>query len=185
MKLTPKLPAEYKWLESLPDGEPPKVIVEGLSLMGMTEIAGKDHNPAILGMARALGIDAIYKSDEVAWCGLFAAYCLTRAGKFIPLKGWDLLRALKFKAFGIPVSEAMLGDVLIFQREGGGHVGFYIAESKNSYFVLGGNQSNKVSITEIDKNRCAGIRRPVYINQPRSVNKYVLTSTGQLSTNEA
>lgn len=132
------LPEKYKWLLSVK--ELPKVIAETISLLGTKEIAGSRHNPVIMGMAKALGLEKIYASDEIPWCALMHAYVLTRAGKFIPLKGWDLLRAAKYRAFGVPVpkGQEMLGDTLVFDRKGGGHVGSYIAESANTFHVAGG-----------------------------------------------
>lgn len=177
------LPTKYHWL--LQVEELPKVVAEGLAFIGVQEVVGAIHSPVILGWAKALGLEKIYTNDELAWCGLFHAWVLTRSGKFIPLKGWDLLRAQKYQAFGVKVKEPMLGDTLVFGRTGGGHVGTYIAESATTYHVLGGNQSNRVSIIEIAKDRLLAARRPVYQAQPAGVKKYVLSSSGQLSTNEA
>jgi len=48
----------------------------------------------------------------------------------------------------------MLGDVLIFTRGIGGHVGIYVREDDKCYHVLGGNQSDSVYITSKGKERC-------------------------------
>lgn len=176
------LPAKFKYLEA-PDM--PLVIKEAIKLYGTWEHAGAKHNPVILGWAKALGIEKIYTNDELAWCGLSAAYVLTRAKKFIPLKGWDLLRALKYKAFGVAVKKPMLGDVLVFGRTGGGHVCFYVGESETTYFCLGGNQGNQFNITEIKKDRLVAARRPVYTVQPISVQVIRLNASGVVSSNEA
>lgn len=180
-----KLPEKYHWLCAL-EGVP-RVIVEGAALLGVTETVGTLHNKTIMGWAKALKIEKIYTNDELAWCGLAHAYILTRAGKFVPLKGWDLLRALKYKQFGVavPKNGAMLGDTLIFGRTGGGHVGTYIAESPTTFHVMGGNQSNRFSIVEIAKDRLEAVRRPVYTNTPAAVKKYFMDSSGLVSTNEA
>lgn len=177
-----KLPAKFKYLEA-PDM--PLVIKEALKLYGTWEWPGAAHNPVILSWAKALGIDAIYKDDETAWCGLSAAYVLTRAKKFVPLKSWDLLRALKYKAFGVEVLHPAIGDVLIFGRTGGGHVGFYVGESKSTFFVLGGNQGNQFNIVEIAKTRLVAARRPVYTCPPASVKSVLLGASGVVSQNEA
>lgn len=180
-----KLPQKYQWLDAL-EGLP-KVVTEGAALLGVSEIVGPLHSKTIMGWAKALKLEKIYTNDELAWCGLAHAYVLTRAGKFIPLKGWDLLRALKYKAFGVPVGKnnAMLGDTLIFGRNGGGHVGTYIAESEKTFHVMGGNQGNKYSIVEINKDRLDAVRRPVYQVQPAAVKKYFMDSSGMVSTDEA
>lgn len=52
------------------------------------------------------------------------------------------------------------GAILVFVRKGGGHVGFYVGEDKTHYHVLGGNQSNSVTVSRILKKRCIGVRWP-------------------------
>lgn len=80
----------------------------------------------------------------------------------------------------------MLGDILVFTRNGGGHVGLYVGETSNSYYVLGGNQSDRINITRIAKSRLHSIQRPEYkIKMPDSAKKYFYTEQGTLSTNEA
>jgi uncharacterized protein (TIGR02594 family) len=177
------LEAKYRFLESL---KIPRTIQEALRLYGIHEVKGTTHNQVILDWAKELGISSIVKDDEQAWCGLFAGVVVTRAGKELPLKSYDILRALKWVAFGreIPKVDASLGDVLIFKREGGGHVGFYVGEDAAAYHVLGGNQSDMVCMTRIAKNRLFAVRRPIYNNQPASVKRYVLGATGPVSTNE-
>jgi hypothetical protein len=45
-------------------------------------------------------------------------------------------------------------------RTGGGHVGFYVRETAKYVYVLGGNQSNKVTIAGFDKARIIAYRLP-------------------------
>lgn len=173
-----KLPKKYQWL-SQEDG--PRHLLKALELYGVTEIVGSKHNPVIMGWARELKID-YYKSDEIPWCGLFAAIVIHRAGR-TPVR--DPLRALSWSNFGVQVKTAMLGDVLTFTRNGGGHVGFYVGEDATAYHVLGGNQGNQVSVTRIAKSRLHQIRRPEYKSQPLNIRTIKLDSVGTLSTNEA
>lgn len=164
---------------------PPKMVREALALYGTLESAGNRDNPVILSWAKETKTkdDDWYDKDSIAWCGLFVAVVAQRAGKEVPSQ---CLRALSWENFGVATSEAMLGDVLVFKRKGGGHVGIYVAESVDSYFVLGGNQSDKVCITRILKNRIHAIRRPIYsVAQPESVKKYFYTNKGEASTDEA
>ena len=79
------------------------------------------------------------------------------------------------------------GDILVFKRPGGGgHVGFYVGEDDKCYHVLGGNQSNEVSVARLEKSRCLGIRRCDWkVAQPKTVKKYFVTPSGEVSTNEA
>ena len=161
----------------------PKVIAEAVRYLRINEIKGKLNNPTIMSWAKDVGVDKIYTSDEIAWCGLFVAKVIKKAG-FEIVK--DPLWALNWSKFGTKQSVAMLGDVLVFKRDGGGHVGFYIAEDKNYFHVLGGNQSNSVSITRIAKNRCVAIRRCNWkVSQPKEVKQYFVEASGKISTNEA
>jgi hypothetical protein len=81
----------------------------------------------------------------------------------------------------------MLGDVLVFKRGAGGHVGFYVGETEGTYAVLGGNQSDQVCITHILKERLLGARRRIYqvYDEPSSIQSYVVNEIGVVSTNEA
>lgn len=161
------------------------MLVEGLKLLGTREIVGPQHNQTIVKWADAVGIGGLVNDDEQAWCGLFMAYIATRAGKWVPMTNWDILRALKWNNFGHPAHVAMLGDVLVFKRDGGGHVALYVGEDATHYHCLGGNQGNAVSITRIEKVRISGIRRPIYNVQPPEVRRIMLNAKGPVSTNEA
>jgi uncharacterized protein (TIGR02594 family) len=114
---------------------------------------------------------------------LYASIVVKRAG-FDVVK--DPLWARNWNNFGTKQDVAMLGDVLVFVRDGGGHVGFYVGEDATCYHVLGGNQSNMVNTTRILKSRCIGIRRCDWkVSQPSSVRVMELAANGAVSTNEA
>lgn len=161
----------------------PKILVEAIKLFGIKEIVGKEHNKTILAWAEKLGLKNTYVNDEIPWCGLFVAICCKNANKEIvksPLWARDWLN------WGTKETIAMLGDILIFSRNGGGHVGFYVGEDKKAYHVLGGNQNNEVCVTRINKDRCIGIRRTKWTNaQPKEVVQVFLSENGIISTNEA
>lgn len=181
-----KLPPNYEWLGTL--GTLPRCIQEALKLHGTAEVVGKGSNATIIGWRDELNQNGVkiagYSDDDIPWCGLFAAIVVFRArGAAEVVK--DPLWALNWARFGSKSPKAGLGDVLAFQRNGGGHVGFYIAEDATCYHVLGGNQSNRVSITRIEKSRCKAVRRPPYHNQPASVRAYVVNARGAVSRNEA
>lgn len=161
----------------------PKVLVQAIKLFGTKEIVGPQHNPVIIGWAEELGLKKDYNSDEIAWCGLFVAICAKRAGKNIVN---NPLWARNWAKWGTKVDTAMLGDMLVFSRGSGGHVGFYVGEDTKAYHVLGGNQGNAVSVVRIDKKRCVGIRRTTWsVAQPKEVIQVFLDAKGNLSTNEA
>lgn len=174
--------------EYLKNTQTPRHIAVAYSLLGIKEIPGTKSNPQILAFAADSGFSKIYTNDDTSWCALFVYYVLLKANRKITLDTkdqYDYLRALKYKEIKEfnSVSEAAFGDVLIFQRPGGGHVAFYVGEDKDAYHVLGGNQSNKVSITRIAKSRLVGIKRPKYLNYKPE--KVFLQATGSLSNNES
>jgi len=138
-------------------------------------------------MAKTAEVDDIYKDDDIAWCGVAHAAIAIEAGKEVPFKKYDRLRAEKFEGFGNAVAkgEEMFGDTLVFKRPGGYHVGIYIGEDIECFHVMGGNQGNSYSITRIKKNRLTACRRPHYNNQPIEVKKVWLQATGKVSDNEA
>jgi uncharacterized protein (TIGR02594 family) len=170
----------YAWLKK---ETAPKILVEAVKHIGTKEIVGKQHNPTILSWAKALGLEKVYTNDEIPWCGLFVAYCAHAAGLDVvkhPL--W----ALNWNKYGNVAKVAMLGDVLTFTRNGGGHVGFYVGEDATHYHVLGGNQNNSVSVSRIEKSRLSQARRTAWkIAQPASVRVVHLEAKGVITTNEA
>ena len=176
--------SQYAWMLKL---KGPRHMLKAIELYGVREIVGKQHNPTIMGWAREVGVDLIYKEDEIPWCGLATAVVLKRAERPNPLTGWDMLRALKYTLWGVPVkkSDAAYGDLLIFSRSGGGHVGWYVGEDDECYHVLGGNQGNMYNIIRIEKTRLHAVRRAPYTNQPAEVKKYRLKATGGVSKDES
>lgn len=156
------------------------------SYMGEKEIPGPKSNPKIIQWAKNIGgwIGSWYKNDDVPWCGLFVAECFNAHKFSVSQKS---LSALAWAYWGqkSPIAE---GAVLVFKRSGGGHVGFYVGEDRTAFHVLGGNQSNSVSITRIDKRRLVAVRWPREVHPPANEQRIIKGSTsnfGPLSQNEA
>jgi uncharacterized protein (TIGR02594 family) len=173
---------KYRWLLN---ESGPRILKEALALYGTEEFKGEKNNPVILMWARELrdkvGIE--YKADATPWCGLFMGIVAQRADYEPPFL---CIRAKEWLKFGRGVRVAMLGDILVFERRGGGHVGIYVGEDNAYYYVLGGNQRDKVCIVKMDKTRCIGIRRCIWrIGQPKNVRKIKLDLNGHISYNEA
>lgn len=180
--MTQDIPAQYEWL--LKEGAP-QILVEALNNYGVVEGAGDANNPLILEWAKELNgwIGEWYTQDSVPWCGLFVAICAKRAGFGFNQKA---LSAREWVNWGQPVTDAMLGDVLVFQRPEGGHVGLYAGEDGECFHVLGGNQHDMVCITRVDKSRLIAARRCQWkIDQPANVRRIWLAADGAISGNEA
>lgn len=174
------LPKHYAWLADEPG---PRILVEALKTYGTIETPGPGDNPSILAWAKRTALDRVYRDDATAWCGLWMAYVALQSGWEPPL---NPLWARNWVAWGTGQKSGALGDVLVFARGKGGHVGMYVGEDAQAFHVLGGNQSDQVMVKRIAKNRLLGIRRcPWRINQPQTVRPVVLAASGSLSTNEA
>lgn len=175
---------QYAWLGALLNA--PLMIKEAVRIgkLNTNEIPGVKSNPEIMKLAEIAEVRHIYKNDDIAWCAVAQTAICLLANKEVPFTGYDRLRAKSFLKFGIPVSEPMLGDVMVFSRTGGGHVGMYIGEDKDCYHIAGGNQSNQFNIIRIAKNRLTATRRPKYKVMPKSVKKYYLEPLGEISQNE-
>ncbi|MFZ4109880.1 MAG: TIGR02594 family protein [Polymorphobacter sp.] len=154
-------------------------------LLGTRERAGAADNPAILGWARAL--DLAYAGDSVPWCGLFVAHCLASALPGVVLQATPLW-ARSWTRFGAAVPP-MPGAIMVFWRgargAGSGHVGFHAGESADAYHILGGNQSDGVSLAWLGKDRLLAARWPAGGVPVTAQPAQGLLSPGLLSVNEA
>ena len=198
------IPEKYRWLEDLKGL--PNTIKYALALYGTQEVVGRGSNKTILGWRDELNgattdgkpIVVGYSDDDIPWCGLFAAIVVFRRLKNILEVVASPLWARNWAKYGNEVAtqkngklvnkgdlKPSLGDILVFVRNGGGHVGFYVGEDANYFHVLGGNQSNAVTITRIAKSRCIAVRRPPYKITPAACKPFHLSASGTVSNNEA
>lgn len=151
----------------LADPAAPATIRNAVALYKHKEFPGVSNNPEILKWADEANIDNTYTADSIPWCGLFALIVCHRsnwADQCPPKPLW----ALDWLKFGQPIETPGLGDILVWSRNGGGHVGFYVGEDDTHYFVLGGNQSDEVNIIRLTKTRdrqgrvFRGARQPIW-----------------------
>jgi uncharacterized protein (TIGR02594 family) len=125
-----------------------------LNELGVKEVPGDKNNARIVEYHSATSLKS--NKDSVPWCASFVCWCLEKAG----MKSPKSARARSFLGYGIEVTDPVPGDICVFARDGGGHVGFFHSESRSDIFVLGGNQADKVSIMAYPKTRLLGFRRP-------------------------
>lgn len=126
---------------------------EAKHLIRTKEFLGPHNNPVIMDWANDLEIH--YPGDDVPWCGLFVAHCINSTLPQEILPG-NPLGARQWDRFGVN-TQPCLGAVMVFWRKseesGLGHVGFYVGEDNTAYQILGGNQSDKVCLTWLGKDR--------------------------------
>lgn len=136
--------------------------------VGIAEAPGAPSNPHVLAM---LKLDQSWpEGDDVAWCSAFTNYIAW----LLRLPRSKSLRARSWLLVGTPVAleDAKPGfDVVIFKRGGGnqpgpevieaqGHVAFFAGiEGEDVVLSLGGNQSDRISISRYPVSRVLGVRR--------------------------
>jgi uncharacterized protein (TIGR02594 family) len=151
--------------------------------IGIKEYPGAPSNPVIMEWARRtaryLGIR--YDGDHVPWCGLFAAFVVVENNIIPPSIA---VRASEWGKWGVALQQPSFGAIMVFTRNGGGHVGFYVSEDATHYHILGGNQSDSVNIMKLAKSRLTNIRWPAGVPLPKT-GPIVRVFNGAISTNEA
>lgn len=161
----------------------PNWLAHARTYLGTAEIPGKQHNPTIIRWLKELR--GWWSDDEQPWCGTFVAAVLRESG--LPVaKHW--YRARDWLNWGVMIADAVPGCIVVYERAGGGHVGFAVAlDQKGRILTLGGNQGNRVSIAPFDRYRVLGYRWPAdRVAELLAAGKLPLvTETGASSGNEA
>lgn len=148
--------------------------------LGLTEIPGKEHAPKIVRWLRDL--KAWWFDDETPWCGTYVAAVMRESRLSFP-KHW--YRAKAWLGWGVKLDRPAFGCVVVFERAGGGHVGFVVGRDIHGrLLVLGGNQGNKVSVAPFEMNRVLGYRWPLEAIMDPRVAPPVLAFTGAASGGE-
>lgn len=141
---------------------------------GIKEVQGQVDNPQIMAFLR---LDQSWPShDEVPWCSAFANYVAWLADRQRTVS--MQLRARAWLRVGVPLDldnpllaasrDVRLNTAVIFMRGGStagpdvldapGHVAFYLDHTESEVRVIGGNQSDSVSIASYPRPRVLGLR---------------------------
>lgn len=156
-------------------------IAEARKHIGLREVPGPLTNTTI--KRWLLDLKAWWSDDATPWCGVFAAHCLQAAKLPYPK---DYYRALAYANMPVKLSRPAYGCIVVFRREGGGHVGFVVGQDLAGHLmVLGGNQGDKVCIKPFDRNRVTAYLWPSIYPGDDRFNLPTLRSDGKVSTNEA
>lgn len=137
---------------------------EAFKLIGIKEIKGPQHNPEIVKMWKDIKRGGI-KDDETPWCAAFVGACLERAG----IKSTRFESAKSYLQWGEALQNPIEGCVAVFDREGGGHVGFVVGVDRmGNLQVLGGNQSDMVKVASFPRSRAPKFRWPEGVPHPQT-----------------
>ena len=143
-----------------------------------------ESNPALKAYLKSDG-RTLGDPELLPWCGdaVETPIRLTLPDEPIPTNPY---LARNWLTFGIRCPEPVVGAVAVFSRPPSptsGHVGFVVGADATHLSILGGNQSNTVSVSRIAKNRLLGCR------WPKTAGEIVVTAmpkaTGAITTNEA
>jgi uncharacterized protein (TIGR02594 family) len=134
----------------------PRYLTIARSYIGLKEIVGVKTAPTITNWL--IKLNAWWRDDETPWCGVFVASCMQEA--LLPYPKL-YMRAKTWLDYGERLEKPCLGCIVIFDRKGGGHVGFAIGKDRlGRLLILGGNQGNQVSVMPFDTTRVLGYRMP-------------------------
>src|SRR5262245_30334128 len=156
------------------------------TLTGIQEVPGPGANPKITGMTTEIariwedvpGMQAYcdqpaWDSDETAWCGVAAAYCVSEAGFMPPFGNGDTGKfgwadSFRTSPYFVELSGYVPGAIIVMTRSSGGnHVTFFESESGSNINCRGGNQSDSVNVTSFPKSNVTGIMWPADAPMPQ------------------
>lgn len=175
-------------------------IREARANIGVSEKKGEEHNPLIIKWL--IEIDAYpkanrawWREDETPWCGVFVAHCLGSQDRFV-VPHWYRAKAWADSDLMTKLDKPAYGSIVVFNRKGGGHVGFVVGKTKDDkLMVLGGNQGDKVGISAFNNERVIGFYWASYVDDDGNIvksipledryNLPILDYNGKVSTNEA
>lgn len=132
-----------------------------LGELNITELGGTQSNSKITDYFKQAGHGEITR-DEVPWCAAFVGAMLEQSGK----RSTKSLRARSYLSWGTKLAKPEFGAIAILSRgsnPNAGHVGFVVEASGSNILLLGGNQSDSVSIQPYSKSKLIGLRWPAAI----------------------
>lgn len=157
----------------------PAWLREARRYIGQREIKGVTHNSLIVSWWKAIKRGGI-KDDETPWCAAFVGAMLESVG--IISSRFESARS--YLTWGSKISNPELGCIVVFSRDGGGHVGFVVGrDERGNLLVLGGNQSDEVNVKAFSRERVVGYRWPTAV--PLPVAPLPLLAAAELSRSEA
>lgn len=137
-----------------------RIYAEAMRFLGTEEVPGEASNPLISHWIKSAARWLDRDDSKTAWCGCFRGAVGVNSGTGVPK---DHFRAASWKSWGeaVPTADAAVGDTVVLSRKGGKHVALFHKWSadRKRVFLLGGNQSNKVSIASFDASLIEAVRR--------------------------
>lgn len=131
-------------------------LTEAKKYIGQKEIAGPKNNATVVGFWKRIHLSGI-SNDDVPWCAAFVGAVLEDSGYPSTRSGL----AKSYMNYGTDQRIPTVGSIVVFSRKGGGHVGFVVGKDNlGNLFVLGGNQSDSVSVKKFTVQNVVAYRWP-------------------------
>lgn len=92
------------------------------------------------------------------WCGYFLNHIATKAGRNPP-KSFALARSWTSFGYAVPIKDAKPGDVVVVRTGKRYHAGILKRLSGKTAEILGGNQSNRVQVSNFSRKQIVSVRR--------------------------
>lgn len=141
-----------------------ELLLYALQFYGVKEVTGSKANPVIMGWIRQW-LPGRRDDSDTAWCAIFVGSCARALGYETPDKPYA---AIAWEKAGTNVGHleaARQGDVIVVTRGARSdwrrHVGFLVRDERAAgrVWLLGGNQSNAVTVEAFDIDTITAIRR--------------------------
>lgn len=126
--------------------------------LGVAETPGPQHTQRVLAYYADVGHPQI-STDETAWCAAFLGSCLERAG----IASTRSLLARSYLEWGEAAPLPLPGTIAVLSRGSDpslGHVAFVVGSTPAGIILLGGNQSDAVTVDVFPHARLLALRRP-------------------------
>lgn len=136
---------------------------------GIREITGPSSHQQILAWLKRT--ESLYPTDltiddsKYAWCGVFVGNMVLDervTNPDIPAPPKYFQAAAKWRDWGTAVlfKNAQRGDVVVLRRPGGFHVAIVSGIPHAGLKVIGGNQSDALTVAEYPWSKVVAVRRP-------------------------
>ena len=126
--------------------------------LGLAEFPGALHNNRILEYHDTTGLNA--EDDETPWCSSFVNWVFKQHG----IAGTNSAVARSWLHFGDKLVQPRRGAVVVLWRgsptSSKGHVGFYDHQAGDRFWLLAGNQNNRVCIDDFPNMKVLDYRWP-------------------------
>ena len=126
------------------------------SQIGLGEVGGNNRGPYVRAYLNG--------REDLPWCAGFVSYCVKEAGYKAPYT----LRAKNYLGYGRRVNNPKPGDIIVFTRAGGGHVGIIETVSNGKITTIEGNTGSYPS----------KVKRITYTGTPKNLVGYVRLAKG-------